>query len=162
MSDWLHLIRCTAIAVLLIGISRPVFGQERPDRPRALEFFHQVQAAVRGGDRDSLADMVYYPVYVFIHGKRIRLRSRKALMQNFDLVFDQEVRCAILSAKDEEIHAYKFGYIVHLGEINFEDFIPPGNDTAAWVRRGFGSKGTFKIRAVHNGLERKTCEVKVD
>lgn len=145
----------------LFAVCHTGFCQERPDAPKAMEFLHRLQNAVQNNDRKTIADMTNYPVFVYLHGQRTTLRNRDALLRNFDLVFDQEVRCAILSAEDGETHAFKFGYVVHLGEINFERFIPAGyrgNSDSA----DFWNVGAFKIRAIRNGWSLKTCSIKAD
>jgi len=70
-----------------------------PDCPGAIPFFRSFQLALRKNDRQKVASLVTYPVLTTVHHKRVRIRNRTQLLAYFDDIFDEGVRCAILSAR---------------------------------------------------------------
>jgi hypothetical protein len=148
--------RLLAVLVLLV-FAHTGLAQGRPDTPRAVDFFHQMQQALRNNDRIALAGMVRYPLSTSLRGKRTQIRSQAVLLRNFDLIFDSEIRCAILQEKDEDIWGNSHGFTIHLGEIWFEDLLP-ADDHSDSNSAGFWSKGKFSILTVNNDIPLRLCK----
>jgi hypothetical protein len=121
----------------------------RPDCPRAVEFVHAVQAALRANDRTAIAGMMKYPFLTTLHGKKVYIRARTQLLAHFDEIFDQGVRCSVLGAQDRDVWGRYDGFTVGLGAIWFDDRIPPGGNTDP-TSVGFW-KHPFEIVTVNNG-----------
>jgi len=145
------------VVLLMLVFTQAGPAQERPDTPRAVDFFHHVQQALKNNDRIALAGMVRYPLSTSLRRKRTQIRSQAALLRNFDLIFDSEVRCAILQEKDDDIEGNSHGFWIHLGEIWFEDLLP-ANDHSDSKSPGFWDKGKFSIVTVNNDIPLKLCK----
>ena len=122
----------------------------RPDCPRALAFFLNFRSALENNDRQRVASLISYPVLAQLHKKRTFIRSRGQLIFHFDEVFDQQIRCAILSATDKDVWGNSRGFTVDGGPIWFDGIIPADEhpDTDA---PDYWSRYPIKIITINNG-----------
>ena len=70
-------------------VATAVYAQENA------AFLSELKAAVRAGDRQSVAGMVVYPAIASIGGLRLPIRTRDDLLQRYDEIFTREMREAI-------------------------------------------------------------------
>lgn len=162
-----------AIAVVLLLGSLTVYAQQnpkaplqfqedsqRPDYPRAVEFFHHLRNTLKKNDRQEISRLIEYPVLVQIHGRKTRIRSRAELLAHYDEIFDAGVRCEIFAASDKDIWGNSHGFTVKDGALWFDDFSPSGTNFDDFSPSGtnndpsapdFWTKGTFKVMTVNNG-----------
>jgi hypothetical protein len=87
-----------SLILIVTFLSTTLFGQagnctqkdasSRPDCPRAIAFFNELQIAVRKDDRSSIASMVSYPLLTTAFHKKTRIRTRTELLSHFNQVFD--------------------------------------------------------------------------
>lgn len=121
----------------------------RPDCPRALVFFHGVQAALRSNDRAALAGMMEYPALTMIAHKKTHIANREQLLQHFDEIFNAGVRCAVVNAGDGDVWGNDNGYMVGNGALWFDAVLPAGVNIDARAP-DFWTKYPFKIKTVNN------------
>jgi len=152
--------RLLVFAVLLLLSSAYLGAQnedQRPDYPRALIFFHRVQDALRRNDRTEISELIDYPLLARLHGKKHLIKSRKELLDNFDQIFDAQVRCALMRSADKNVWGNSHGFTVGNGAIWFDDFSPPGTNEDPHAP-DFWTKGTFLVMTVNN--ESDYCDAK--
>lgn len=77
------------------------------------------------------------------------IKTRKELLDNFDQIFDPQVRCALIHGTDKDVWGNSHGFTVGLGAIWFDDFSPPGTNEDVHAP-DFWTKGTFLIMTVNN------------
>lgn len=125
-------------------------GSQRPDYPRAVEFFHRLKDTLKENNRAGISHLIRYPVLVQLHGKKTRIRSRAEFLAHYDDIFNTGVRCEIFAASDKDIWGSSHGFTVTDGVLWFDDFSSQGtnNDPSA---SDFWTKGTFKVMTINNG-----------
>jgi hypothetical protein len=142
-----------AAALLILG-SLTTFAQpensQRPDYPRAVQFFHHLRNTLREDDREGMSRLIEYPLLVQLHGKNKRIRSRAEFLAHYDQIFDRGVRCEILAASDDDIWGNSHGFTVKHGALWFDAFSPPGTNDDPNAP-DFWTKGTFKVMTINNG-----------
>lgn len=121
----------------------------RPDCPGAIAFFRRFQSALRKNDRQAVASLIAYPVLTSLHHKSIRIRNRTKLLAHFDEVFDEGVRCTILSATDKDGGGSWRGFSGDAGAVWFDSVIPPG-DHPDTNEPDYWTKYPFKIITINN------------
>jgi hypothetical protein len=104
----------------------------RPDKLKAAEFLEKLRAAVETDDRNSVSEMVRFPLRV--NGK-CSVANRSAFLRVYSKIFDARVRTAIKRQRTDCI----FG--------NWQGFM--AGDGEAWFD-GTRDNGAFKIIAVNN------------
>lgn len=75
--------------------------------------------AVKQGDQKTVAALVVYPVKVSINGKNKRIRNAQELMQNYEQIFTQSYRDAILAALPHNMFARDKGIMLGRGVVWF-------------------------------------------
>jgi uncharacterized protein YecT (DUF1311 family) len=128
----------------------------RPDCPGALVFFQKLQAALKADDRETVANLVNYPLRTIQKGKPAKVNNRQAFLANFDGVFDESIRCAVLSANANEVWGNYSGFTVGNGAVWFDGIIPKGEvpDTKA---PDYWTKYPFKVVTLNNGNNGTPC-----
>lgn len=116
----------------------------RPDCHRAVAFFVKFQTAFGHDDRNGVAAMVAYPLRVHLNGKTGFIRNKQQLLANYDKVFDPVMRCAVLSAKKEDVWGNWQGFTINEGAV-------------WWEASGMSDNAPFKLRTVNNGATYKGC-----
>ena len=155
MSKVLSLV--VSIFLFSSGFARAQEDDQRPDYPRALAFFHQVQNALQQNDRAEISKLIEYPLLTRRHGQKHWIKTRTELLANFDQIFDPGVRCALKRATDKDVWGNSSGFTVGLGAIWFDDVSPPGTNEDP-NSPDFWTKGTFVIKTVNN--ETNFCDIK--
>jgi hypothetical protein len=144
------------------SMSQEAASAVRPDTPRAIAFFLQVQEMVKGNDRNGLSKMVAYPMLTTLHGKKVQIYNRTNLLKHFDEIFDKGVRCAILQAKESDVGGMDRGFTIWNGPVPgsiwFDDRLPRGyvfkpGSTDYW------NAAPFKIVTVNNAMPVNMCIV---
>ena len=152
--------RCFAllISILIIGASmlraqEPTCPKDgRPDCPRAHAFFHTVQAALTKNDRSALATMMEYPFLTRINNRKVHIATKTQFLRHFDQIFDNGVRCEILTARDDKVWGNSHGFTVGDGAIWFDALIPRGEKVDVGAP-DYWSKYPFKIVTVNSGSD---------
>jgi hypothetical protein len=136
----------------LIGYAQNIKipDSQRPDYPKAVEFFHHLRDTLKKNDRDEMSHLLEYPVLVRLHGKNTRIRSRAEFLAHYDEIFNAGVRCEIFGASDKDIWGNSHGFTVKDGAIWFDDFSAPGTNDDPNAP-DFWTKGTFKVMTINNG-----------
>ncbi|HUB83473.1 MAG TPA: hypothetical protein VMB03_31960 [Bryobacteraceae bacterium] len=88
--------------------------------PKARAFLSELQSAVRGGDKQKIADMVLYPATVNFANRHRAVRARAALLKDYDAIFTAKVRSAIEKQSPECLFANYQGVMIGDGEVWFE------------------------------------------
>jgi hypothetical protein len=146
---------CGLLSFVLVSVSAarsqapPCPEGSRPDCARAIAFFHDLRDLLVRNDQAGIAKMMEYPFLTSLHHKKIHISTPARLLEHFDEVFDEGVRCEIAKATDRDVWGNSRGFAVKDGAIWFDDLIPPGekadpNSPDFWV------KGTFKVITVNN------------
>jgi hypothetical protein len=134
-----------------VGNCTQIDGSSRPDCPRAIVFFRDLQSIFREGDRPKVAALVDYPVQVSIHHKPLIIRDQTQLLAHFDQIFDKGVRCTILNGDEKEVWGNWRGFTVDGGSVWFDDIIPRGETPDIKVQ-DYWTKYPFKIKAINNAV----------
>jgi hypothetical protein len=79
-----------------------------------------------------------------MNNKSAFIRNKQQLLANYDKVFDPVMRCAVLSAKKEDVWGNWQGFTGTSGAL-------------WWEASGRSEKAPFKIRTVNNGSFYKGC-----
>ena len=152
--------RSVVVLILLLLSSACLSSQDddqRPDYPRALVFFHRVQDALRRNDRTEISELIEYPLLIRLHGKKHLIKTRRELLDNFNQIFDSQVRCAVIQSTDKDVWGNSHGFMVGNGAIWFDDFSPPGTNEDLQAP-SFWTKGKFLMMTVNN--ESDYCDTK--
>lgn len=130
------------------GQSHEGCGTSRPDCDEAISFFVRLQNAIRSDKRTDVASLVRYPLRVTLHRKKVLIRNRKDLVQNYRGVFDNAVRCAIENAKRSDVWGNWRGFTVDAGPVWWEKSTADSpflliavNNEAFYPGCGTGNKG---------------------
>lgn len=115
----------------------------RPDCRKAVDFFDRFQKAVVRNDRSAVASMIRYPLRVMLHGRKAVITTKSQLLQNYDLVFDSVVMCALTHAKRTGVWGNWQGFTV--------------SDGVVWWERRKPDSSPFQIITVNNGAFYKGC-----
>ena len=121
----------------------------RPDCPGAIAFFRTFQSALKNNDRPQVADLISYPALTLLHKKPTHIRNRAQLLEHFDEIFDDRIRCALFSASDKDVWGNWRGFTVDGGAIWFDEIIPPGEhpDTNS---PDYWKQHPFKVITINN------------
>lgn len=88
--------------ILAMTVVATVRAQSRASAPsdsaRAQAFLDQLQHAVDSGDRPGVARLFRYPSTVLASGFNIPVASTQELLRMYELVFNSEMRCAIVES----------------------------------------------------------------
>ena len=136
-------------AVAQAGNCTQTDSSTRPDCPGALAFFHGLQSALQRNDRQAVASLVSYPVLTSLHHKRVHITKRTQLLAHFDDIFDEGVRCAILSATEKDVWGNWQGFTVDGGAVWFDGIIPQGEHRDV-KEPDFWARYSFKIKTINN------------
>jgi hypothetical protein len=131
------------------GNCKPADSLSRPDCPDALAFFRSIQSALRENDRQTVASLVSYPILVTVQHKHVHIRNRAQLLDHFDEIFDEGVRCSILNADEKKVWGNWRGFTVGDGAVWFDGVIPPG-EVPDMKKPEYSKKYPFKIIAINN------------
>ena len=149
----MDVMKAIAAALFILG-TLTAFAQpndsQRPDYPRAVQFFHHLRSTLNKDDREEMSRLIEYPLLVQLHGKKTRIRSRAEFLTHYDQIFDRGVRCEITAASDNDIWGNSHGFTVKDGALWFDAFSPAGTNDAPNAP-DFWTKGTFKVMTVNNG-----------
>ena len=89
--------------------------------PKARAFLAALSAAVKAGDKQKVAAMVQYPLYVNTGKLRRLVRSRSEFAMDYDRIFTPAVRKAIERQVPECLFANWQGVMIGHGEVWFEE-----------------------------------------
>jgi hypothetical protein len=84
------------------------------DHTKFEEAFHAVQAAVAGGDAESFAAWVAYPIGVNIDGEDVVVETPEALVELYDQFMTEEITAAVTGQRYEDV-------LVNYGGVMFGD-----------------------------------------
>jgi hypothetical protein len=88
-----------SIATMIAAAVRAQNPSPRPsDANRAQAFLTQLQHAVDTGDRPGVARLFRYPSTVLASGFNIPVANTQELLRMYELVFNSEMRCAIVES----------------------------------------------------------------
>jgi len=130
----------------------PKDNSSRPDCARALSFFREFQSALQANNRHAVARMISYPLLATAHHKAVHISSERRLLEHFDEIFDEGVRCVILHAGEKDVWGNWQGFTVDGGAVWFDSIIPATEKTDP-AAADFWTKYPFKIKTVNNGSE---------
>jgi hypothetical protein len=149
----MDVMKAIAAALFILGSLTAFPGpndSQRPDYPRAVQFFHRLRNTLKKDDRGEMSRLIEYPLLVQLHGKKTRIRSRPEFLAHYDQIFDTGVRCEISTASDNDVWGNSHGFTVKDGALWFDAFSPPGTNDDPKAP-DFWTKGTFKVMTVNNG-----------
>lgn len=88
--------------------------------PQAFEaWFGQLQNLVRAGDKNAVAAQVLYPIRAKLNQKTTEIKDKTAFVKNYDAIFTNKVKQALLDQKVEETFVNYKGIMVGNGELWF-------------------------------------------
>jgi hypothetical protein len=90
----------------------------------ARAFLAQLQAAVQANNREQIAGMISYPLLVLRSGKRVRIRQKQGFLENYQEIFIEPVRDAVLHQTAQCLFGNSLGAMVGDGEIWFREQAP--------------------------------------
>lgn len=140
------------VAVAQTGNCVQTDNSSRPDCPRALAFFRELQSALHANNRHAVAAMIAYPLLTTAHHKTVHITNERELLAHFDDIFDRGVRCVILHATEKDVWGNSQGFTVDGGALWFDGIIP-ATEKADPNAPDFWTKYPFKIKTVNNGSE---------
>jgi len=73
--------------------------------------------ALRDGDRQTLADLVAYPLSVVVGGRRLRLRTRTQFLARYGAMITPSLRAAVLASVPRHLFVRDQGAMLGAGEI---------------------------------------------
>ncbi len=100
--------------------STTIDGREPQYVMGAKSFLATLQAAVRAGDRQTIANAIHFPLRVNADRKSIYIRSRPSFRSRFDQLFPSPVQQAILSQPSTCLFGRDQGVMIGNGEVWFE------------------------------------------
>jgi hypothetical protein len=94
---------------------------DRKLAPKAREFLHRLQEAVRAADRHRIAAMVHYPLLVNRSGGRRSVRTAPQFEREYDSIFTAGVRKAIEEQTPACLFANYQGVTIGGGEVWYDE-----------------------------------------
>lgn len=73
--------------------------------------------ALRDGDRQTMADLVAYPLTVVVGGRRIRLRTRAQFLARYEAIVTPRLRAAVLASVPRHLFVRDQGAMLGAGDI---------------------------------------------
>jgi hypothetical protein len=84
-------------------------------------FLAELQAAVRANDKQKIAGMISYPLNVNHGTNRTRVRSKDALLAQYDAIFTVQIRKDILAQSSKCLFGNDNGAMVGNGDLWFSE-----------------------------------------
>jgi len=81
------------------------------------DFLSKLQTWVNADKRSDVVSVVRFPISVYLGGLRVKIRSKKAFLENYERIMNKKVRSAILSQKEKELFVNWQGIMFGNGEI---------------------------------------------
>lgn len=90
------------------------------DNDVAVEVFvQQFWKAVNYKDKNKVADMIYYPISVFIDGKNVKIKNKAGMIKNYNQIFYSDFCKKIKNLVPHHLFAKYSGIMLGNGEIWF-------------------------------------------
>lgn len=88
-----------------------------------LTTYFKFKEFIDSGNKDELANMVWFPLEVERAGDRIKLYNKEDFLKHYDWIINEDIRNIVASSTPEEIFASWRGAMIGNGEIWFTDHI---------------------------------------
>jgi hypothetical protein len=137
------------LCVLPFAAAEEQTCNNRPDCPKAIAFFRDLQSALQKNDRPTIAGMIDYPVRTSLQKKSVKVRNPQQLLAHFDEIFDEGVRCTILAATEKDVWGNWQGFTVDGGAVWFDGIVPAGGKHDANAPDDW-QKHPMKIKTINN------------
>ena len=92
-----------------------LFGEHE----KHIAFFHQLKDSVVRDERKKVAELVHYPLNVYIRDKHIIVRSKGEFLKRYREVFNENVVRAIKSQEAKDLFANWRGVMLGKGQVWF-------------------------------------------
>jgi hypothetical protein len=90
----------------------------------ARAFLSRLQAAVQSNNKERIAEMINYPRLVLQSGKKTHIQKKQAFLANYNLIFTDPVRDAILHQTAQCLFGNSSGAMMGNGELWFGEQAP--------------------------------------
>lgn len=102
---------------------------------RLFAFLRRIQRAVKSSDKQKISRMLNYPIQVNVEKHQKWINGPKEFLANYDLIFNETVKTAVLSQKEASLFCNQKGVMIGHGELWFG---------------GVDQEQTIKITAINN------------
>ena len=90
------------------------------------DFYPTLRSAILNGDKEFIANLIYYPVNPSIAGEKVEINTREEFLSNYDVIITERILTGAENTLAEDLFVNWQGAMIGQGALWFNVFVFPG------------------------------------